>query len=88
MLTRPGDLGHAQREEALRRMADEEFDVLVIGGGVVGAGSVLDAATRGLSLGAGRSARLRRRDFQPAEQALGAPDVRTGSKGYQRPLIS
>ena len=29
-------------------MADEEFDVAVIGGGVVGCGAALDAATRGL----------------------------------------
>jgi glycerol-3-phosphate dehydrogenase len=45
------DLGPTQRREALRRMADEELDVLVIGGGVVGAGVALDAATRGLSVG-------------------------------------
>jgi glycerol-3-phosphate dehydrogenase len=32
-------------------MADTELDVLVIGGGVVGAGAALDAATRGLSVG-------------------------------------
>src|SRR3954452_11260368 len=31
-------------------MGTEEFDVLVIGGGVVGAGVALDAATRGLSV--------------------------------------
>src|SRR4051794_41752561 len=31
-------------------MATEEFDVLVVGGGVVGAGAALDAATRGLSV--------------------------------------
>jgi len=35
----------------LQAMADTELDVLVIGGGVVGAGSALDAATRGLSVG-------------------------------------
>ena len=29
-------------------MADTELDVLVIGGGIVGAGCALDAATRGL----------------------------------------
>src|SRR3984957_2087587 len=34
--------------DALRRLADEEFDVLVIGGGVTGAGVALDAASRGL----------------------------------------
>ena len=32
-------------------MADEELDVLVVGGGVVGAGAALDAATRGLTVG-------------------------------------
>nr|WP_231974460.1 glycerol-3-phosphate dehydrogenase/oxidase [Pseudonocardia sp. HH130630-07] len=32
-------------------MGDRELDVLVVGGGVVGAGSALDAATRGLSVG-------------------------------------
>ncbi len=38
------------RTNSLRRMADDTFDVLVIGGGVVGAGAALDAATRGLSV--------------------------------------
>ena len=36
-----------RREESLRRLADEQFDVLVIGGGVTGAGVALDAASRG-----------------------------------------
>jgi glycerol-3-phosphate dehydrogenase len=40
----------AHREEALRQMASTEFDVLVIGGGVVGAGAALDAASRGLKV--------------------------------------
>ncbi len=44
----PGRLGPAEREDAWRRLTDEHFDVVVIGGGVVGAGSALDAATRGL----------------------------------------
>ncbi|MEO9324883.1 glycerol-3-phosphate dehydrogenase/oxidase [Nocardioides sp. C4-1] len=39
------------RAESLRAMAAEELDILVIGGGVVGAGSALDAATRGLKVG-------------------------------------
>jgi len=39
------------REEALEAMASSELDVLVVGGGVVGAGAALDAATRGLSVG-------------------------------------
>jgi glycerol-3-phosphate dehydrogenase len=40
------------RERAITRLGSgEELDVLVIGGGVVGAGSALDAVTRGLSTG-------------------------------------
>lgn len=39
-----------QRASALRRLADEEFDLLVVGGGVTGAGIALDAACRGLSV--------------------------------------
>jgi glycerol-3-phosphate dehydrogenase len=35
----------------LRRLASEPLDVVVVGGGVVGAGSALDAATRGLTVG-------------------------------------
>ena len=43
-----GRLGTADREEAWRRLSSETFDLVVIGGGVVGAGTALDAATRGL----------------------------------------
>ncbi len=43
-------LGPEYRTEALRRLADEHFDVLVIGAGVVGAGAALDAASRGLKV--------------------------------------
>ncbi|MDQ3485148.1 MAG: glycerol-3-phosphate dehydrogenase/oxidase [Actinomycetota bacterium] len=39
------------REQSLQHLAGEELDILVIGGGVVGAGSALDAATRGLKVG-------------------------------------
>ena len=46
------------REAAWRRLATKEFDVLVIGGGITGAGVALDAATRGLS-----TALVEQRDF-------------------------
>jgi glycerol-3-phosphate dehydrogenase len=36
------------RATALRALADETFDVLVVGGGIVGAGALLDATSRGL----------------------------------------
>jgi glycerol-3-phosphate dehydrogenase len=46
-----GALSSATRARALHAMAADELDVLVVGGGVVGAGCALDAATRGLSVG-------------------------------------
>ena len=46
-----GSLGPRQRADDLDRLAGEHFDVLVIGGGVTGAGCALDAATRGLKVG-------------------------------------
>jgi glycerol-3-phosphate dehydrogenase len=43
-------LSPAQRGTAWNRLGAEQFDVIVIGGGVVGAGAALDAATRGLKV--------------------------------------
>jgi glycerol-3-phosphate dehydrogenase len=44
----PGRLGPLNREESWQRLSKDTFDLVVIGGGVVGAGTALDAATRGL----------------------------------------
>jgi len=38
----------SQREMTLAALASEQFDVLIVGGGVVGSGALLDAASRGL----------------------------------------
>ena len=43
-------LGPVQRAAAIEAMKTREFDILVIGGGIVGTGAALDAATRGLSV--------------------------------------
>lgn len=43
-------LNSEQRQSALAALEKEEFDILVIGGGVTGAGIALDAATRGLKV--------------------------------------
>jgi glycerol-3-phosphate dehydrogenase len=50
-VTRSNKLGPHERESALRNMREKELDVLVIGGGIVGTGSALDAVTRGLRVG-------------------------------------
>jgi glycerol-3-phosphate dehydrogenase len=49
-MTDPSRLGPAQRTAALDRMADERFDIAIIGGGATGMGAALDAASRGLSV--------------------------------------
>jgi glycerol-3-phosphate dehydrogenase len=46
---RSSRLGPAERQAALDQAELQELDVVVIGGGVVGAGTALDAVTRGLS---------------------------------------
>ena len=50
--------GPAWRQEAVRALADERFDVLIVGGGIVGAGALLDATSRGL-----RAALVEQRDI-------------------------
>jgi glycerol-3-phosphate dehydrogenase len=51
-------LGPEQRAQAWAELAEGRFEVLVVGGGVTGAGVALDAATRGL-----RTALVEARDF-------------------------
>ena len=43
-------LGPEHRSASLRRMREELFDVVIVGGGVTGCGAALDAASRGLSV--------------------------------------
>lgn len=50
-VTRSTKLGPEERAAALTRLKEKELDILVVGGGIVGSGSALDAVTRGLSVG-------------------------------------
>ena len=43
-------LNSEQRDDALVSLAKDQFDILVIGGGVTGVGAALDAASRGLKV--------------------------------------
>jgi glycerol-3-phosphate dehydrogenase len=50
-VTRSTKLGPEERQAAIERLKSKELDILVVGGGIVGTGSALDAVTRGLSVG-------------------------------------
>ncbi len=54
----PSALNATQRRRHLEQMGSETFDVVVVGGGVTGAGVALDATTRGL-----RVALVEQRDY-------------------------
>ncbi|GIT79938.1 FAD-dependent oxidoreductase [Leifsonia sp. LS1] len=47
----PSRLGPAERAAAIAALKETELDILVVGGGIVGTGSAVDAVTRGLSVG-------------------------------------
>jgi len=61
------------RDVALSRLADEHFDVLVVGGGITGAGVALDAASRGL-----HTALVERRDFASGTSSKSSKMVHGG----------
>src|SRR5580700_2958869 len=68
-----------RRDDALRRLADEEFDVLVVGGGITGAGCALDAASRGL-----RTALVERDDFASGTSSKSSKMVHGGLRYLQQ----
>ncbi len=68
-----------RRADALRRLADEEFDVLVIGGGVTGAGVALDAASRGL-----RTALVEKGDFASGTSSKSSKMIHGGLRYLQQ----
>src|SRR6476659_7128033 len=67
------------RAAALRRLADDTFDVLVIGGGITGVGVALDAATRGL-----RVALVERDDFASGTSSKSSKLVHGGLRYLQQ----
>jgi glycerol-3-phosphate dehydrogenase len=50
-VTRSSKLGPEERAAAIAVLREKELDILVVGGGIVGTGSALDAVTRGLRVG-------------------------------------
>ncbi|CAN5250342.1 glycerol-3-phosphate dehydrogenase [soil metagenome] len=70
--------GSFDRDAALRRLVDDRFDVLVVGGGVTGAGVALDAASRGL-----RTALIERDDFAAGTSSRSSKLIHGGLRYLQ-----
>ncbi len=67
------------RTVALERLSSEEFDVLVVGGGITGAGVALDASARGL-----RTALVEREDFASGTSSKSSKLVHGGLRYLQQ----
>ena len=72
-------VGRFHRGEALGRLATETFDVLVIGGGITGAGVALDAASRGL-----RTALVEKDDFASGTSSKSSKLIHGGLRYLQQ----
>lgn len=70
------------RPSALDRLANERFDVLVIGGGITGCGVAFDAATRGL-----KTALVERSDFASGTSSKSSKLVHGGLRYLQQKEI-
>ena len=71
--------GRFQRGAALERLSAERFDLLVIGGGITGAGVALDAASRGL-----KTALVERDDFASGTSSKSSKLVHGGLRYLQQ----
>jgi glycerol-3-phosphate dehydrogenase len=71
--------GTFQRADALERLSEEQFDVLVIGGGITGAGVALDAASRGL-----KTALVERHDFASGTSSKSSKMIHGGLRYLQQ----
>jgi len=71
--------GWFDRAEALQRLAEDPFDVVVVGGGITGAGAALDAASRGL-----RTALVERDDFASGTSSKSSKLVHGGLRYLQQ----
>jgi glycerol-3-phosphate dehydrogenase len=67
-----------ERSQALAALSEDEFDVVVVGGGITGAGVALDAATRGYSV-----ALVERADFASGTSSRSSKLVHGGLRYLQ-----
>jgi glycerol-3-phosphate dehydrogenase len=71
------------RATMVRRLADEPFDVLVVGGGITGVGVALDAASRGL-----RTALVERHDIASGTSSKSSKLIHGGLRYLQQKEIA
>lgn len=75
-----------KRKEVLTKMKDKEFDLLVIGGGITGAGIALDAASRGMKI-----ALVEMQDFAAGTSSRSSKMIHGGLrylKNYEMKIVS
>jgi glycerol-3-phosphate dehydrogenase len=76
---RPAAATPFERSAMLDRLAAETFDVVVVGGGITGAGTALDAASRGL-----RTALVERDDFASGTSSKSSKLIHGGLRYLQQ----
>lgn len=72
-------MSNFDRQQQLHRLATEDFDVVVIGGGITGVGVALDAVTRGL-----RTALVEREDFAAGTSSKSSKLIHGGLRYLQQ----
>jgi glycerol-3-phosphate dehydrogenase len=78
-MARPVEFSHRTRAKNLAALAREPFDIVVVGGGITGAGVARDAALRGLSV-----AVIERRDFASGTSSRSSKLIHGGLRYLQQ----
>ncbi len=78
-MARPADFSFRTRAKNLETLAREQFDLLIIGGGITGAGIARDAALRGLRVGL-----VERRDFAAGTSSRSSKLIHGGLRYLQQ----
>lgn len=78
-MARPPEFSYRTRHKNLERLADETFDLLIIGGGITGAGIARDATLRGLKV-----ALVERLDFAVGTSSRSSKMIHGGLRYLQQ----
>jgi len=78
-MARPAEFSFRSRTKSLGALAEQRFDVVIVGGGITGAGVARDAALRGLSV-----ALVERRDFASGTSSRSSKLIHGGLRYLQQ----